>query len=88
MSKKSSEMDLTEYRRNQLLNIARAPFVPRRTAKPRLVRKDLINLIVVGHVDAGKSTLMGHLLHDVGFHFQRNIISTYLFSIIAGRGRH
>ncbi|KAF1770962.1 hypothetical protein GCK72_002786 [Caenorhabditis remanei] len=65
MSKKSSEMDLTEYRRNQLLNIARAPFVPRRTAKPRLVRKDLINLIVVGHVDAGKSTLMGHLLHDL-----------------------
>lgn len=25
-----------------------------------------IHLVVVGHVDAGKSTLMGRLLHDVG----------------------
>jgi elongation factor 1 alpha-like protein len=28
----------------------------------RLEGRDLINLVVVGHVDAGKSTLMGHLL--------------------------
>ena len=28
--------------------------------------KDLINLVVVGHVDSGKSTLMGHLLFDLG----------------------
>ena len=25
--------------------------------------KELINLVVVGHVDAGKSTLTGHLLY-------------------------
>lgn len=25
--------------------------------------KTLLNLVVVGHVDAGKSTLMGHLLY-------------------------
>jgi len=24
--------------------------------------KDLLNLVVVGHVDSGKSTLMGHML--------------------------
>merc|ERR1712088_566630 len=29
-------------------------------------KKDLINLVVVGHVDSGKSTLMGHLLFDLG----------------------
>lgn len=29
-------------------------------AKPKL------HMVVVGHVDAGKSTLMGRLLHDVG----------------------
>ena len=29
-------------------------------------KKDLINLVVVGHVDSGKSTLMGHLLVDLG----------------------
>ena len=28
--------------------------------------KDLINLVVVGHVDSGKSTLMGHLLFELG----------------------
>ncbi len=28
----------------------------------RLEGRDLLNLVVVGHVDAGKSTLMGHLL--------------------------
>ena len=28
--------------------------------------KDLLNLVVVGHVDSGKSTLMGHLLFRLG----------------------
>lgn len=28
--------------------------------------KDLLNLVVIGHVDAGKSTLMGHLLYQMG----------------------
>jgi elongation factor 1 alpha-like protein len=29
-------------------------------------KKQLLHLIVVGHVDAGKSTLMGHILHLLG----------------------
>ena len=29
--------------------------------------QDLINLVVIGHVDAGKSTLMGHTLFNLGF---------------------
>ncbi|CAI2318798.1 unnamed protein product [Caenorhabditis sp. 36 PRJEB53466] len=65
VSRPSSEVDLTAFRRTQLQNIAKAPSVPRKTPKPREVEKELINLIVVGHVDAGKSTLMGHLLHDL-----------------------
>jgi len=28
-------------------------------------KKPLVSLVVVGHVDAGKSTLMGHLLYDL-----------------------
>lgn len=28
--------------------------------------KPLLNMVVVGHVDAGKSTLMGHLLYRLG----------------------
>ncbi|GFR00477.1 HBS1-like protein [Trichonephila clavata] len=35
--------------------------------------KPLINLVVIGHVDAGKSTLMGHLLFDIGNVSQRNM---------------
>lgn len=34
--------------------------------KKRQDGRDLINLIVIGHVDAGKSTLMGHLLYNLG----------------------
>ena len=33
--------------------------------------KPLLNMVVVGHVDAGKSTLMGHLLYDLGDVSQR-----------------
>ncbi|NXN99646.1 HBS1L protein, partial [Rhinopomastus cyanomelas] len=32
----------------------------------RLQGKQLLNLVVIGHVDAGKSTLMGHLLYLLG----------------------
>ncbi|KAJ2096324.1 hypothetical protein IW146_010387, partial [Coemansia sp. RSA 922] len=28
--------------------------------------RETLNLVVVGHVDAGKSTLMGHLLYALG----------------------
>merc|ERR1719348_2292843 len=28
--------------------------------------KDMLNLVVIGHVDSGKSTLMGHLLFRLG----------------------
>ncbi|XP_035212374.1 HBS1-like protein isoform X1 [Stegodyphus dumicola] len=34
--------------------------------KERSQEKPLINLVVIGHVDAGKSTLMGHLLYRLG----------------------
>lgn len=35
--------------------------------------KELINLVVIGHVDAGKSTLMGHLLFLLGNVNQRQM---------------
>ena len=28
--------------------------------------KDKLHVVVAGHIDAGKSTLMGRLLHDLG----------------------
>lgn len=34
--------------------------------KERAGVKPLLNMVVVGHVDAGKSTLMGHLLYRLG----------------------
>lgn len=34
--------------------------------KERGTGKELLNLLVIGHVDAGKSTLMGHLLFQLG----------------------
>ena len=32
----------------------------------RQADKDQLNMVVIGHVDAGKSTLMGHLLYQLG----------------------
>jgi len=39
--------------------------------KARSHEKPHLNLVVVGHVDAGKSTLMGHLLYDIGLVSQK-----------------
>ncbi|CAL4096500.1 unnamed protein product, partial [Meganyctiphanes norvegica] len=39
----------------------------------RKTGKELLNLVVVGHVDAGKSTLMGHLLYLKGNVAQRTM---------------
>lgn len=41
--------------------------------KERLGKKASINLVVVGHVDAGKSTLMGHLLYRLGQVSKKNM---------------
>lgn len=40
-------------------------------AKERGEDKASIHLVVIGHVDAGKSTMMGHLLYDLGNVSQR-----------------
>lgn len=39
--------------------------------KERGDEKQQIHLVVIGHVDAGKSTMMGHLLYDLGCVSQR-----------------
>lgn len=38
--------------------------------------KENLHMIVIGHVDAGKSTLMGHLLYKLGYVNQK-IIQKY-----------
>uniref|UniRef100_A0AC34R676 Tr-type G domain-containing protein n=1 Tax=Panagrolaimus sp. JU765 TaxID=591449 RepID=A0AC34R676_9BILA len=45
--------------------VASTPMFKRRE-RPK-VGKDSVNLVIVGHVDAGKSTLMGHLLCQLGY---------------------
>lgn len=42
-------------------------------AADRGSNKAQLHLVVIGHVDAGKSTLMGHLLHDLGQVNQRTM---------------
>lgn len=41
--------------------------------KEREGSKDRLHLVVIGHVDAGKSTLMGHLLYRMGRVSEREI---------------
>ena len=40
--------------------------------------KPLLHLVVLGHVDAGKSTLMGRLLHDLGCSAHRSVCTAPL----------
>ncbi|KAK9447688.1 uncharacterized protein V1518DRAFT_406692 [Limtongia smithiae] len=49
-------------------------------------RKPHINFVVVGHVDAGKSTLMGRLLYDVGAIDERTIQKYKRDSSTIGKG--
>lgn len=45
-----------------------------------------LGLVVVGHVDAGKSTLMGHILHDLGVMSDREHQKNVRNSAKAGKG--
>ncbi|KAK6012280.1 elongation factor Tu GTP binding domain protein, partial [Ostertagia ostertagi] len=62
----------SSHRLSQLAAITSTPTTPRRSRR-RDEGKELINLVVVGHVDAGKSTLMGHLLCRLGCVDQRTL---------------
>lgn len=60
------------------LNRSARPKEPERNAqelyeKERGDQKPRINVVVIGHVDAGKSTLMGHLLYDMESVSQRTM---------------
>jgi GTPase len=39
---------------------------PARTDVPALDRQERMNIVIVGHVDHGKSTLVGRLFYDTG----------------------
>ncbi|XP_015790525.1 HBS1-like protein isoform X1 [Tetranychus urticae] len=58
--------------KNQVKIISKESVIQEFT-KERLGKKTLINLVVVGHVDAGKSTLMGHLLYRLGQVSKKNM---------------
>ncbi|CAM6034630.1 unnamed protein product [Sphagnum compactum] len=49
-------------------------------------KKQLLHLIVVGHVDAGKSTLMGHILHLLGRISQKDMHKNERESKQQGKG--
>lgn len=46
-----------------------------------------LHLVVMGHVDAGKSTLMGRLLHDLGQVSQKEVHKNQRESAQAGKVR-
>lgn len=48
--------------------------------------KELINLVVIGHVDAGKSTLMGHLLYKLGNVTKKTMHKNEMESKKSGKG--
>lgn len=55
----------SSHRLSALATLSSAPSTPLKSRNREENAKALLNFIVVGHVDAGKSTLMGHLLCKV-----------------------
>lgn len=47
--------------------------VTKKKPAPKDTAKERLNVVVIGHVDAGKSTLMGHLLYKSGMIQQKEI---------------
>lgn len=76
--KRSSQKKLSN-RKISLINIRKVekevPIVQSTKKKPppEDKEKQRISVVVIGHVDAGKSTLMGHLLYDTGVVNQKTI---------------
>lgn len=68
-SRSSTLTPNASYRRLTALAAAQSatPIASPRSKRREKDSKPLINLVVVGHVDAGKSTLMGHLLYQLGY---------------------
>lgn len=66
MNKSTSSFSSSSKTKEQLNRNAQDLF-----KKERGSEKPHIHLVVIGHVDAGKSTLMGHTLYDLGFVPQR-----------------
>jgi hypothetical protein len=57
----SPDEEMKQNRTKEVMRNARELF-----EKERGEEKQQIHLVVIGHVDAGKSTMMGHLLYDLG----------------------
>lgn len=52
----------------------------------RKCKRARLNLVVVGHVDAGKSTLVGHLLHELGHISKKEMHRLEVDSQKSGKG--
>ncbi|KAK4699995.1 elongation factor 1 alpha-like protein, partial [Phenoliferia sp. Uapishka_3] len=74
---------------------SQAPVVVSKVAKEKILEqvrekekdeKPVLSLVVVGHVDAGKSTLMGRLLHELGVLSDRALQSNQRQSEKIGKG--
>lgn len=42
------------------------PIAVKKAPPPKVERKDNVNIVFIGHVDAGKSTIGGHILYLTG----------------------
>ena len=69
--------DPSEYKVDAALQAA----IDRRTDS-----KEPLHVVVLGHVDAGKSTLMGRMIADLGFADERTVRKTMQEAQSAGRG--
>jgi peptide chain release factor subunit 3 len=72
------EMDEEDYDEEDDENTDEAVAKPKPKRKPRLpstssVKKDHVNIVFIGHVDAGKSTIGGHIMYLTGMVDKRTL---------------
>ncbi|OWZ79975.1 elongation factor 1 alpha-like protein [Cryptococcus neoformans Bt85] len=66
MDEAEREREKEKFKERQVLSMKQEELIAKAKEEEEKSGKKNVSLIVVGHVDAGKSTLMGRVLYDIG----------------------
>ncbi|ORY28311.1 P-loop containing nucleoside triphosphate hydrolase protein [Naematelia encephala] len=86
MDEAEREREKERYKERPGLNMKQEELIAKVKKEEEESGKQNISLIVVGHVDAGKSTLMGRLLYDLGELSEKEKVSNERGSKRVGKG--
>ncbi|KJE05250.1 elongation factor 1 alpha-like protein [Cryptococcus gattii NT-10] len=80
------EREREKFKERQVLSMKQEELIAKAKEEEEKSGKKNVSLIVVGHVDAGKSTLMGRVLYDIGELSEKEKIANERGSKKVGKG--